>query len=214
MLQNTLILIDRYPHDSFICKINIESGYLRVEDLILKSESIIFKNFHQMINNGSGPFHLNVTGVKDFQDMNYSQSVLQIRMSRIITPYLISTYLPSAILVFASQISFHIPPDNIPGRMSLLVTILLMFINILGNVREDTPLVSAISYLDAWCMVCIVFTSMALFEYAIIIHIRFLSTDYEDKLKARCRKLDIAASFLFISLFVAFTVIYFAVAFL
>ena len=180
----------------------------------MKSESKFYKNFHQSINNGSSPFHLTVTGGRDFQEMNYSKSILQIRMSRIITPYLISTYLPSAILVFASQISFHIPPDNIPGRMSLLVTILLMFINILGNVREDTPLVSAISYLDVWCMVCIVFTSMALFEYAFIIHIRFLSTDYEAKLKARCRKLDIAASLLFNSLFVTFTLIYFSVAFL
>ena len=214
MLLDTVNLIHRYPHDSFNCKIKIESAYLRVEDLILKSESKIFRNFHQRINKGSGPFHLNVTGARDFQRMNYSRSVLQIRMSRIITPYLISTYLPSAILVFASQISFHIPPDNIPGRMSLLVTVLLMFINILGNVREDTPLVSAISYLDAWCMVCIVFTSMALFEYAIIIHIRFLSTDYEAKAKARCRKLDIAASLLFNSLFVTFTFIYFTVAFL
>ena len=172
------------------------------------------RNFHKKVNNGSSPFHLTVTGVRDFQAMNYSQSVLQIHMSRIITPYLISTYLPSAILVFASQISFHIPPDNIPGRMSLLVTILLMFINILGNVREDTPLVSAISYLDVWCMVCIVFTSMALFEYAFIIHIRFLSTDYEAKVKARCRKLDIAASFLFTSLFVTFALTYFGYVYL
>ena len=162
---------------------------------------------------GNSPFLLKVMGGEDVQVMNYSVSVITIHMSRITTPYFISTYVPSAILVFASKISFHIPPENIPGRMSLLVTILLMFINTFGNVRNDTPLVSAISYLDVWCMVCIVFITIALFEYAVIIHIRFISTDSEARVKARCRKLDITALVVFTSLYLTFICSYFIVTF-
>ena len=145
--------------------------------------------------------------------MNYSASVVTIHMTRITTPYIISTYVPTAILVLASKLSFHIPPENIPGRMSLIVTILLMLINTFGNVRDNTPLVSAISYLDVWCMLCIVFITTALFEYAVIIHIRFMSTDSEARVKTRCRKLDFYAAMVFTSLYLTFICTYFIVAY-
>ena len=63
-----------------------------------------------------------------------------IHMSRIITPQLTSVYVPSEILVLASHISFSIPPDNIPGRMSLIVTILLMLINMYGDAHNESPM--------------------------------------------------------------------------
>ena len=206
------LLFRRYPHDSFNCGIEIQSKYLTADDLILNSNYELSRTFYKKVNGGNSPFHLNVTGIEDCEELELSTSVLNIHMSRIITPYLISTYGPSLILVSASKISFHIPPENIPGRMSLLVTILLMFINTFNNVRDETPSVSTISYLDAWCMVCIVFITMALGEYAIIIRFRFRSTDSEARVKARCRKLDIIASMVSTFLFVAFIVIYFIVA--
>ena len=67
-----------------------------------------------------------------------------IHMSRILTPQLTSVYVPSEILVFASHISFSIPPDNIPGRMSLIVTILLMLINMYGDAHDESPLIAGI----------------------------------------------------------------------
>ena len=87
-----------------------------------------------------------------------------------------------------------------------------MFINTFNNVRDETPSVSTISYLDAWCMVCIVLITMALVEYAFIIRLRFAATDSEDRVKARCRKLDIIASLLSSILFVTFIVTYTIVA--
>ena len=180
--------------------------------MLLNSSYALSDTFYKKANGGNSPFHLRVMGVNDLEEQELSTSVLNIHMSRIITPYLISTYGPSMILVCASKISFHIPPENIPGRMSLLVTILLMFINTFNNVRDETPSVSTISYLDAWCMVCIVFITMALGEYAIIIRFRFMSTDSEARVKARCRKLDIIASMVSTFLFVAFIIIYFIVA--
>ena len=88
--------------------------------------------------------------------------------------------------------------------MSLIVTILLMFINNYSYVRQVTPLVSKISCLDGWCMGCILFVTVALLEYAIIIHIRFKSTEHEEQVKARCQKLDIVAALVSICLYLTF----------
>ena len=206
----------RYPHDDFNCTIRIVSTLLRTDDLILKSTLKVGGGFYNKRNKslGNSQFELDVMGIEDYDKRMFSSSVITIRMSRITTHYLISTYAPSAILVFASKISFSIPPENIPGRMALLVTILLMLINMFGDVRDDTPLKSAISYLDVWFMVWIVFVTGVLFEYAAIIRIRFMSTDSEATVKARCRKLDIKAELGFTALYLAFIVTYFLLAYL
>ena len=126
--------------------------------------------------------------------------------------YFIGAYLPCILLILATHISFFIPPDNIPGRMSLIVTILLMFLNNYGNIRGTTPLVSKISMLDVWSIGCILFVTMALFEYALILNVRFNSSDCDARLRARCHKLDRAAYKLSISLYVTFITIYFVIA--
>ena len=96
--------------------------------------------------------------------------------------------------------------------MSLIVTILLMFLNNYGNIRNATPLVSKISMLDVWSIGCILFVTMALFEYAVILNVRFNSTESDERLKARCHKLDNAASVVSISLYMIFVIIYFVIA--
>ena len=38
-----------------------------------------------------------------------------------------------------SWISFMVPPDIIPGRMALLVTLFLVLVNIFNNITTNTP---------------------------------------------------------------------------
>ena len=73
---------------------------------------------------------------------NLSLSGFTIIMSRSFSPYISSTYLPTAILTVASFIGFLIPVDMVPGRMALLVTILLMLVNIKSTERRMGPVVS------------------------------------------------------------------------
>ena len=50
-----------------------------------------------------------------------------------------------------SWVSFLIPPEIVPGRMTLLVTIFLVLINIFNNVTSNSPNVeglTAISSID------------------------------------------------------------------
>ena len=54
-------------------------------------------------------------------------------LDRVITKYLCQYYLPSAIIVFVSQISFVIPISALPGRISLVVTQFLTLTTIFMN---------------------------------------------------------------------------------
>ena len=45
----------------------------------------------------------------------------------------------SGLLVASSWISFVIPPDVIPGRMALLITLLLALVNLSGTVIDKRP---------------------------------------------------------------------------
>ena len=72
-----------------------------------------------------------------------------------------------------SLFSFLIPPDLVPGRMSLLITTLLMLINISGSARESSPASDTFSLIDLWLLTCTIFVALALFEYAIVIKIRY-----------------------------------------
>ena len=75
-------------------------------------------------------------------DQTFSLSGFTITLSRSFSPYISSTYLPTAILTVASFIGFLIPVDMVPGRMALLVTILLMLVNIKSTERRMGPVVS------------------------------------------------------------------------
>ena len=60
------------------------------------------------------------------------------------TPYYMNVYLPTALLTITSFMSFIIPADIVPGRLTLLVTIFLMLVNISTTERSKGPVVSTL----------------------------------------------------------------------
>ena len=77
------------------------------------------------------------------------------------------------ILLYLCFSSFIIPPDLMPGRMALLITILLMLINISGRAHGNTPSSDTFSMIDLWILICIIFVTLALFEYGLVIKIKY-----------------------------------------
>ena len=53
----------------------------------------------------------------------------------------------SGLFVVVSWISFVVPPDVIPGRMALLITLFLVLVNIFNNVTTNSPKVGKIFFL-------------------------------------------------------------------
>jgi len=76
----------------------------------------------------------------------------------------ITYYLPSGLFVVVSWISFLVNPECIPGRMSLLITIFLVLINIYNTIQTNSPQAEALTAMEAWLIACIVFVFACLIE--------------------------------------------------
>ncbi len=81
---------------------------------------------------------------------NYSFAGFNLHLERIMIPFLLNVYLPSGVLVAGSWIGFFIPPELVPGRMALLVTILLMLMNFSADLSSQAPAIKMLTALDVW----------------------------------------------------------------
>ena len=70
---------------------------------------------------------------------NYSVAGFELTLRRKISHYIITYYLPSGMFVIVSWISFLVPADIVPGRMTLLVTVFLVLVNIFNTITTNIP---------------------------------------------------------------------------
>ena len=56
----------------------------------------------------------------------------------------------------------------IPGRMAMLITLLLVFINLFGQIIRNQP-ASRITLLSIWTLACTMFVTAALFAYGMLL---------------------------------------------
>merc|ERR1711872_939615 len=99
----------------------------------------------------------------------YSACGFQVKLQRKQMQYVVQVYLPSAMFVIVSWVSFLVKPEVVPGRMAMLVTLFLVLINIFNSVREQAPISSSLNAVDLYLVVCIFFVFTALLEYAVIL---------------------------------------------
>ena len=69
----------------------------------------------------------------------YSMVGFKVFLQRYYQKYLINYYLPSLIFVMVSWVSFLIPSEIVPGRMALLITLLLVLINMFSAAVQQQP---------------------------------------------------------------------------
>ena len=79
---------------------------------------------------------------------NYSLAGFEISLHRHRGRYILYNHMPSGLFVCVSWISFVVPIDAIPGRMALLVTLLLVMINMFNSSVEKEPLSQYITALS------------------------------------------------------------------
>ena len=80
--------------------------------------------------------------------------------------HIIQIYIPSALIVCLSWVSFWLNIDSTPARISLgLLTVLTMTTQSSGA-RVNLPKVSYIKAIDVWMATCLFFVFAALIEFA------------------------------------------------
>ena len=103
---------------------------------------------------------------KFYNQRNYSVVGITFTMKRDFTKHILSYYFPSLIIVAISWISFTIPPEVIPARMALLVTLMLVLVNLFGTIISTQPPSMYPTSLVVWTIACIIFASGPIIAYA------------------------------------------------
>ena len=105
------------------------------------------------------------------------------------------------------QISFLIPPEVVPGRMALLITLILVLINLFISVTSRSPNTDSLTSISTWMSVCILFVCCSLFEYAGILLFKHL-TFQDEKSKRFLTYVDSGSLMVSVTLFIIFNLIF------
>ena len=82
---------------------------------------------------------------------NYSYAGFEFTLQRHIGNYIVYNHMPSGLFVCISWISFVVPIEVIPGRMALLVTLLLVLVNIFNSTHHNEPHARGITAVSGIC---------------------------------------------------------------
>lgn len=88
-------------------------------------------------------------------------------------------------LVMTSWISFLIPPESVPGRSGLLVTLLLVLTTFHLHELDISPVISTVTPLLIWSEICLAFVFLAFLEYSFILFYSRFRNNGQNKDKGR-----------------------------
>ena len=84
--------------------------------------------------------------------------------------HVIETFIPTSTMVVVSWFSFLIPPESFPGRVAVLVTLLLVLINCMLKILDYSPVLGSCA-LSEWTLICLCMVRHKKFTYLRAYHI-------------------------------------------
>ena len=79
-----------------------------------------------------------------------------------ITQIITIIFILSIILIVIVIISFLVPPESVPGRMTILVTVFLVLVNIFNSITSNIPKADGLTAIEMFMIVNIIFVFCAL----------------------------------------------------
>ncbi len=93
------------------------------------------------------PYFENFTYDYFGQELTVNVIGYELTLKRNSVSYLFSYYFPVTGMVLLASVSFLVPPDAVPGRIALLVTLLLTMISLFGSIQvQITTMVKMPTY--------------------------------------------------------------------
>jgi len=160
----------QFPLDKHKCYFILTSFGYDAEHMVLGGQ------FHyERQNQRTLPFNVDIQPLPENKRVvlgsssNYSAYGFEVLLSRSLGPFILSVYLPSAMFVMMSWVSFFVPPDIVPARIVLLVTLCLVLINMFNSTTTRIPVSNAVTAMEVWLLACMLLVFLSLVEYAIIL---------------------------------------------
>jgi len=172
------MIFNYFPLDTQVCKFQVGSYSYNMEKMIFAVSQLGYAHTSSKSTDRSIvlDYDIQISPLEEDDKVfvggplgNYSLAGFEMILKRHVSHYIITYYLPSGLFVVVSWISFLVPPDVIPGRMALLVTLFLVLVNIFNNVTTNTPKAEGLTAIEAWMLACILFVFGALAEYAAVL---------------------------------------------
>ncbi|XP_025409030.1 glycine receptor subunit alpha-4 isoform X2 [Sipha flava] len=175
MSKLTLVLscamkFESYPHDTQICSMMIESLSHTTHDLVfiwnMTDPLVVNPEIELPQLDISNNFTTDCT--IEYSTGNFTCLAVVFNLRRRLGYHLFHTYIPSALIVVMSWISFWIKPEAIPARVTLGVTSLLTLATQNTQSQQSLPPVSYVKAIDIWMSSCSIFVFLSLMEFAVV----------------------------------------------
>ncbi|XP_071518990.1 glycine receptor subunit alpha-2-like isoform X2 [Panulirus ornatus] len=172
-----------YPFDHQRCHIQIESYTYQVSDLILywldigQNGLYIADDIH--LENFAVQFVPNNASIQIYGTESYPSVAFDLHLSRQLSSYVIQTFLPQMMFVLISWCSFFVPPEMVPGRMTLCITTVLTISTMYAAVRTGTPASSYFKAIELFGIINVFYVFAVLLHYTNIL--RILSSHQQTK---------------------------------
>ncbi|GFN77717.1 glycine receptor subunit alpha-2 [Plakobranchus ocellatus] len=99
---------------------------------------------------------------------SYTCLAIDLELRRSLGFYMIQLYIPSALIVVLSWVSFCLDVGAVPARISLGILTVLTMTNMKTIAVASLPKVSYIKAIDVWMVACLAFVFSALLEFAVV----------------------------------------------
>ena len=216
---------EKYPLDTQLCPFHIGSYAFDMKSMVFNNEVLQYDNSRK---NTILDYHVEIIPLNEAERIyywldigNYSLTGFQLKLTRNHMKYLLNYFLPSGLFVVVSWSSFLIPPEIVPGRMTLLVTLFLVLINIFNNITTQSPNTDTMTSVSAWMLSCIMFVFGALAAYAVLLFFKYIKVKKgqigpsmtPNTTENNLRIFDLFCLFAFPTLFLVFNLFFWALYF-
>ena len=187
-----------FPFDKHICNIEITSNDLNAEFLQFETTPEPSWNFGKKLNrHKTRHFNPEILPLKKrnftWAGKPWSITGFSIELTTRSAEFVYNYMFPSALCVMVSWITFLIPPEDVNGRVAILITMLLVLVTIFNSVLEKTPRASdGTTAIISWMLVMLSFVCAAFVAYAC--SLMYKKKKELDKSRRRRQNLEILAS--------------------
>ncbi|CUT99575.1 glycine receptor subunit alpha 1 [Echinococcus multilocularis] len=164
--------LQNFPMDEQVCDINIGSyGYtfqeLRFDwtdqNALELTKDLQISEFYTPANFTT----IDCTEEASTSTGNYTCLLVKFHLSRQLGSYLVTTYIPNALIIMVSWVSFWVPADAAPARVPLGLLCLQGLCTQAVSISSSLPRVSYTKAIDVWLICSIIFVVSVMAEYAV-----------------------------------------------
>ena len=207
-----------YPFDSHNCSMQLTNIIGNLDLVILQTPKIYARDEKTNpdgtsfeAQNDKLQFELKIKALNSSYNsefgLKYSKAEVEINLRRkadIISNLLSSYYAPTSAFAALSLISYCVDPNNVPGRMALLITLCLIITNIYNSLQSP----KTFGYIEIWYIGIQFPVIMGLVEYGIILALTKFGNKYLHGKPSLFQTMDLVTFILAVVILAGFNLAY------